>query len=625
MSKSSSIPQIVILIGDLKQDIPNWSSKFDAKQLSDSQIYSEGQYQALYLRIRRYFSANKFQYGQVYDLGNEKFLILKYHFMNEVLLYCVITKEISFSEELINQITIVAKRGGRYTARKFFEEVVDLHFNPEAELDSTISEVEALVQLDKADFETTTTAELAGLLQIVSKDSFKSADMNVFNATLHVLNNITDEDNSDVALDAAYHIAVRFFIDNIYYYALKLFEAIANSALKFNRLPLEITCRLSIARILKMQDVENSSEIIKTLEPIDDGSLEVASSHEREEYYSLMGYSYKLNGDLQTAEDFYYMTIMISEGAINPSTSVGEAHTFMAEIAANSFKPNVASREYLTAATIYAANNELDIKKKLEYLAALQRLKWSQMLGSAALIHNMEGDFDKAEFQSWQSLNKLIDAMHPILRRNKSSKKTDVKDILNMNYQVLKNSSNENASQTLDELIEHVDNISGSDLPEEQERELVNFLSSKVSAMIPLPQLHILLIAYDGRLITAGEIGTTNWGAEIDNDLMSGVLTAIMAIFSEITSEDNPLRMVDAGTTRILIEPSNYCVGALLVDRELHVLRKALREVVFFMDNNFPELSDWDGYSIDFDAQVRPKVDEVFTQALQNLIKPDEM
>ncbi len=621
MSISSSIPQIVILIGELNQGLPNWSSKFDAKQLSDSQIYSEGQYHALYLRIRRYFSVSNFQYGQVYDLGNEKFMVLKYHFMNQVLLYCVITKDLDFSEELINQVTTVAKRGGKYSARKFFEEVIDLHYNPETEQDISISKVEALVQLETADFDESTMTEIAALLQIVSKDSFKNADMNVFNATLHMLNHIKEEDNSDVALDAAYHIAMRFFIDNIFYYALKLFEHVADSALKFNRLPLEITCRLSIARILKMQDVENSSEIIKTLEPIDDGSLEVASSHEREEYYSLMGYSYKLNGDIQSAEDFYYMTIMISEGAINPSSSVGEAHTFMAEMAANAFKPNVASREYLTAATIYAANNDMETQKKLEYLAALQRLKWSEMLGSAALIHKMEGDLDKAEFQSWQSLSKLIDAMHPVLRNNNSNKKAEVKDILNMNYQVMKDSSNEYSNQTIDEIREHVD----KEIPEEEEKELVNFLSSKVSSMIPLPQLHILLIAYDGRLITAGEVGTTNWGESIDNDLMSGVLTAIMAIFSEITSEENPLRMVDAGSTRILIEPSNYCVGALLVDRDLHVLRKALREVVFFMDNNFPELADWDGYSIDFNAQVRPKVDEVFTQALQNLIRPDEM
>lgn len=621
MSNSSSVPQIVILIGELNQGLPNWSSKFDTKQLSDSQIYSEGQYHALYLRIRRYFGARKFQYGQVYDLGNEKFIVLKYHFMNQVLLYCVITKDDNFSDELISQITTVVKRGGKYSARKFFEEVVDLRYNPETELETTVSKVEALVQLETADFDEASMAEIAALLQIVSKDSFKNADMNIFNATLHMLNHITEGDNSDIALDAAYHIAVRFFIDNIYYYALKLFEHIAASALKFDRLPLEITCRLSIARILKMQDVENSSEIIKALEPIDDGSLEVASTHEREEYYSLMGYSYKLNGDLQSAEDFYYMTIMISEGAINPSSSVGEAHTFMAEMAAKSFKPNIASREYLTAATIYTANNDMETKNKLEYLAALQRLKWSEMLGSAALIHKMEGDFDKAEFQSWQSLSKLIDAMSPILRNKSSGKKSDVKDILNMNYQVLKESSNEYANQTLDEIIEHID----KDVPEEEEKELVSFLSSKVSSMIPLPQLHILLIAYDGRLITAGEVGTTNWGESIDNDLMSGVLTAIMAIFSEITNEENPLRMVDAGSTRILIEPSNYCVGALLVDRDLHVLRKALREVVFFMDNNFPELADWDGYSIDFNAQVRPKVDEVFTQALQNLIRPDEL
>ena len=102
---------------------------------------------------------------------------LKYHFMNQVLLYCVITKDLDFSEELINQVTTVAKRGGKYSARKFFEEVIDLHYNPETEQEISISKVEALVQLETADFDESTMTEIAALLQIVSKDSFKNADM----------------------------------------------------------------------------------------------------------------------------------------------------------------------------------------------------------------------------------------------------------------------------------------------------------------------------------------------------------------------------------------------------------------------------------------------------------------
>ena len=70
-----------------------------------------------------------------------------------------------------------------------------------------------------------------------------------------------------------------------------------------------------------------------------------------------------------------------------------------------------------------------------------------------------------------------------------------------------------------------------------------------------------------------------------------------------------------------MIEKSSVCIGALLVDRDLNVIRQALITVVKFMETNYPELKHWDGYSLDFE-KVKPKVEEVFKAALlsvQNL------
>ena len=36
------------------------------------------------------------------------------------------------------------------------------------------------------------------------------------------------------------------------------------------------------------------------------------------------------------------------------------------------------------------------------------------------------------------------------------------------------------------------------------------------------------------------------------------------------------------------------------------------------MDEKYPELANWDGYSIDFD-EVKPKVDELFNEALEKV------
>jgi hypothetical protein len=73
--------------------------------------------------------------------------------------------------------------------------------------------------------------------------------------------------------------------------------------------------------------------------------------------------------------------------------------------------------------------------------------------------------------------------------------------------------------------------------------------------------------------------------------------------------------MVDAGQTQIMIEKSKVCIGALLVDRDLNVIRQALKTVVAYMEFNYPGLEDWDGYTLDFEG-VKPKIDEVFKEAL---------
>ena len=75
-----------------------------------------------------------------------------------------------------------------------------------------------------------------------------------------------------------------------------------------------------------------------------------------------------------------------------------------------------------------------------------------------------------------------------------------------------------------------------------------------------------------------------------NDDIFSGALPAIMAPLSEVTSSSEPLRMVDAGQTLIMIEKSKVCIGALFVNRNLNLIRKALRKTVECMEAHYPDL-----------------------------------
>jgi hypothetical protein len=610
----------MVLIGEMRHGSPVWSLPFDP-----SFSYTDGQLKALYMRLQRIMDVPDFVMSKEYMLPTgDKVFITDRPVIDSSTIFTVILKEGNFEEKLLKAIKEVANRGGVYTAKKFYSEIQDLYLREQQK--KTISSVlyetpdpeSALEFLKETTIENEPLDQIANLLAIIGASKELSANINTYNATIHMLSRIQNNDQADVMLDSAFVISTRFLESQDFMHSTELFGKIADLAVRFERLALEIACRIRTARVSKIRGSDNAFDIIDLLSPIDDGSLEAASQDDREEYYCLQAYAFYLLSDFATAEDLYMMAIMIAETATFPSMNKAEAHWFIGRRASENYSPEIATRELMTAASIAMRNGNTEISHLYSHLAAKQELKWAHMLASAAVISRLENDLSSSEYQSWLALNRLLKAYTHADKRHRLADIAEERgEIISMTTSILGQINTEYANTTIKEIVEKLDLIDSGGLVRENEQELLKFLSTKISAMIPLPTPIIMLIANDGRLILGGEVGVANWDNSIstNDDLFSGALSAIMAILSEVTSSDTHLRMVDAGQTQIMIEKSKVCIGALLVDRDLNVIRQALKTVVAYMEFNYPGLEDWDGYTLDFEG-VKPKIDEVFKEAL---------
>jgi hypothetical protein len=607
-----------VLIGEIRQGTPAWNLPFDP-----TYTYTDGLLRSLFMRLNRLMRMSGFQMNHVHELGSgEKVFLTSQSILDSAIVFCYVLREGDFDNQLIGSIQKVASRGGVYTAKKFYYEIRELISAPVEEvIVETLLPTEAFEYVHTRNWDQIRIEEMASLLVIIGMDSACVKGDTLLEFTLHMLSSIPEDLDADVILDSAFVIASRYLENQKFVYASLLFEKIAKRASEAERLALEISCLIRSARILKLRGEDDPMAYIDILSPIDDGSLEVASNNDREEYYCVQGHAFALMGDSVTAEDLYTMAILISEPESFPTMNKAEAHGFIGEQAGNNFHPEISTREYITASAIATRNGLPDMTAFYAHLAARQEIVWARFLASSALIRRMESDFDRSDYEAWQALKRLVNAfIHADPNQRKQDLGIAYKEILRMTESVLTSRQDEYAVETIKDIRNNLMSILDDELPEENEKEVLNFLATKISVMIPLPTPIIMLIAHDGRLIAGGEIGIEKWDEAISDhdELFSGALSAIMAVLSEVTASDTPLRMVDAGTTQIMIEKSRVCIGALLVDRDLNAIRKALQKVVGTMEIEFPELRNWDGFSVDL-TTIKPMVDDVFAEALKEI------
>lgn len=612
--------EAIVLIGEKRQGNPVWGLPYDS-----CNKYSDGQFRVLFIRLQKLLLDPEFKMNEQYTLDTgERIFMIDRQIMDDSIIFAVILLELDFDAKLIEAIIEVVNRGSIYTAKKFHSSIQSSYYQEKekkpifSSLGGSTDPLSALNFLKENTIEGESLDQIANLLSIIGSSEELSANViDTFYITLQMIAKISDDKNADIMLDSAFVIASRFLEDQDFIHSTELLEKIANKAKLVDRKALEIACRIRTARITKLKGTDNGLDIINILSPIDESDLDEVSQDDREEYYCLQGYGFYLMSNFDTAENLYMMAITTPKSAVYPSMNKAEAHWFIGRLASENYSPEVATRELITAASIALANGNEAISTLYNHLAAKQELKWSFMLSSAAVISRLEKDYSTSEYQAWLSLSKLLAAYRH------ADKIHRIKDISNEKNEIISITSNildqvnTDYSAILNQIVQNLNLIDQGELARENELELLKFLSTKVSSMTPLPTPIILLIANDGRLILGGEVLADSWEESISSrdHLFSGALSAIMAILSEVTSTESYLRMVDAGQTQIMIEKSNVCTGALLVDRDLNVIREALKSIVDFMTENYPGLEEWDGYSINFSG-VRPKVNQVFNDAL---------
>ncbi|MHA2101765.1 MAG: hypothetical protein ACW99A_24215 [Candidatus Kariarchaeaceae archaeon] len=96
-----------------------------------------------------------------------------------------------------------------------------------------------------------------------------------------------------------------------------------------------------------------------------------------------------------------------------------------------------------------------------------------------------------------------------------------------------------------------------------------------------------------------GEIHQEKWeSSNIKGVLLSGILSAIMSLITEVSDQKTSLKTVDAGNFQILLEQSENLAAALLVDRDIPVLRNSLISLLSDIDKNYGgKLKYWDGFN----------------------------
>lgn len=610
----------LVLIGDENQGNVAWSLPYDP-----SFTYTDGQLRALYMRIRRIMSTEEYRLETEVTLPSGEHAFFSQRPIQNSSLVCVILHEGSFSDDLQQVIKHICHRGGVYSAKNFYNQILDMKKRGAVDrsLETFLGGIpdpqNAYDFLKEKGISNEDSSSIANLIAVIATDPKLSLDISVFNAVNTMLDRITESSDRDFVMDVSFLIANRLLEYQNFAYAGELFRRVADLSVEYERLTMEIACRIRSARIQKLKASENGMEILEILSPIDDGSLEAAPQLEREEYYCLQGYAYYLLKNYEIAEELYSMVVLIAEANSYASMFQAEAHWFLGMRASMRYSPNIATREYITSSSIASRNGMMVQAVEYSHLAAKQEIQWSKYLASTAIIQKMENNASNAEFHAWSSLVRLLHAIsHSDPKEREKDLYPEMDKLINMAKGILMESESEYARNTLSEIITHLDNIESGNVPRDGEAEIIKFLQTKISAMIPFPVPVIMLIATDGRLIIGGQIGAENWDDSIsdDDDLFSGALSAIMAILSEVISTDNPLRMVDAGTTQIMIEKSSVCIGALLVDRDLNIIRQALKETVKFMEDKYPELASWDGYSLDF-SDVKSNIDKRFGEALE--------
>ena len=113
---------LLVLVGELRGDTAMWNLHFDP---SFSQ--TDGQIRALGMQLQRLIGSDGFQFNTATTMGDQEIYISSRHVYDSEALFCVMLTDDKFNLDLIESIKEVVNRGGVYTSKKFYLEVVEVY------------------------------------------------------------------------------------------------------------------------------------------------------------------------------------------------------------------------------------------------------------------------------------------------------------------------------------------------------------------------------------------------------------------------------------------------------------------------------------------------------------------
>lgn len=526
---------------------------------------------------------------------------------------CLYTMDHTIGVPVKKALEAVGYRGGAfsvYSAKRFFSEMCDLLDNPTSLNQEVVPLDQAIKKLDEFDGHQMSVNELGQLISFINRslnmdtETLEKLYFMVYESIegLEIHDDLHEQQGDpDEFLDAAYIVARKYQEQGGFHLALELYKKMIPFTRSNSRFDLEVACLLRIATIYYNFFPKSGDVILDVLSEINEETLlEETKRSDIETFYSLLGIAHKLNNNDDQAKVEFEKAIEFSEGVISSPKWIAEAYHYLGQIDEGNYLFTNAIRQYLSAANISFYVGNLTKADEFSNHAAMAEIKMSSSLIHSAIISNNEGSTKESDYRVWDALRTLVKAYIHVLPHELIKLESETFEILNIANRLLlvpgKIRKNKTVLRKADLIFEDIRTLSTKSKAEMYKLE---GLSDIINANIPLPPPTFILLTLDGRLIIMGEINKQKWEkSTIQGVLLSGILSAIMSLISEVSDQKTALKTVDAGNFQIILEQSENLAGALLVDRDIPVLRQGLISVLSKIDDTYGDkLKFWDGYN----------------------------
>ncbi len=621
---TNRINDALMLIGERRHHKISWIQYYQTSETMD-----ENEIRKLFLDISSHILKRRQKPGSARKFNNGKLLYYEIEDSNSsgFRIYCLFTLSGTIDSTVKKAMKVISRRGGYYSAKRYFSELQELVQNPEKLLEEDkINHDDAIRLLYQVDLQNIDVNYLGQILSIIRKGGTLTAEIleRLYFLAYEILSKLTDEhvlDDIDLALDGVYDVARSYQERETFHLALELYKRLLPLVERKGRDELEILSRVHIAEIYQAYFPESGNEIISVLYPTSfslDRLKEVSPSI-RQKYYVLLAHAYEQTGNDDFAIKYYYKAIQDAEENLGDPMSVSRGYAFFANKARNDYKFDESFKQYLTASSLAFSAGEIEEANALRCESGYDQVKFALISAMAALYHRMENNLEKAEYLAWDALKSLLEGHLNISPRYHYKMARESSEILNYAASILSIPGKKRKNMAVIRKIRKaIESIQLQQLDEASQKKQLESLISSVLKNIPISPPTFLLITSDGRLIASGLITRDGWkNPDLEGVVFSGILSAIMGLLSEVSPSSASLRTIDAGGMKIMLEKTDDVIAVLLADRETREFRDALRFILMTIAQRFSkELDVWDG-----NLSFVPEIKDIVLSSLINLLR----